>query len=499
MQAFQEALAHKNALREKRSQQVAAFQVSDENFGLPSSQAPPSSQIRMLRAAQQAQVLEEDQWEMQQDPNADSPVDDINEDEDLESIDNITMTGAEWAALSPRNPNLVRRFSHLKTTTPTPVAASIPDAPCRPLVRRLNKKASTVTPTSSQESVLTASATPTPVTNKPTNGMLAPNIASAGTKRSAEDLSETEDDSARPTSAKKARPKVSDVADTLRRAVLQAAIVKYRCGISTLAAFPDNPTHADDMAASSWFTACKDSHFLRTSDPLPITEDDVKVIKSRAPQIRGEVKIAARGSVKTGYGFFTHDGKDETIKKNRELHALLVTDGAFTWTNPHNVGARGTAYRHPVILDVIIKSWFSNRKDEGITEDSYFNAPGIPLVTIALVLAAIQNSLDEWREGVFKSMDFTDKDYAKKYREHLKTLRGWEKLCKERGSKSVEMLQMDLLKAARYVSILCKTISQLNRSYSASAGLSDEDNLLSDTIPSLTDLIASEEFSDSPV
>ncbi len=46
----------------------------------------------MLCAAQQAQVLEEDQWEMQQDPNADSPVDDINEDEDLESIDNVRIT-----------------------------------------------------------------------------------------------------------------------------------------------------------------------------------------------------------------------------------------------------------------------------------------------------------------------------------------------------------------------------------------------------------------------
>ncbi len=54
------------------------------------------------------------------------------------------------------------------------------------------------------------------------------------------------------------------------------------------------------------------------------------------------------------------------------------------------MGARGTAYRHPVILDVIIKSWFSNCKDKGITEESFFNAPGIPLVTIALVLAAVR-------------------------------------------------------------------------------------------------------------
>lgn len=42
--------------------------------------------------------------------------------------------------------------------------------------------------------------------------------------------------------------------------------------------------------------------------------------------------MAARGSVKAGYGFITHDGKDETIQKNCELHALLVTDGAFMWT-----------------------------------------------------------------------------------------------------------------------------------------------------------------------
>ncbi len=54
------------------------------------------------------------------------------------------------------------------------------------------------------------------------------------------------------------------------------------------------------------------------------------------------------------------------------------------------MGAHGTAYHHLVILDVIIKSWFSNHKDEGITEESFFNAPGILLVTIALVFAAVR-------------------------------------------------------------------------------------------------------------
>ncbi len=162
------------------------------------------------------------------------------------------MTGAEWAALSPCNPNLVRRFSHLKTATPTPVAVSIPDAPGRPLVRRVpTGKKATITPASSQESVLIASATPTPVTNKPINGTLVSAVASTGTKRSAEELSETEDDTVKPTSAKKPRPKVADVVDNLQRAVLQAAIIKYRCGVSTVASFPDGPTHADNKVTVS--------------------------------------------------------------------------------------------------------------------------------------------------------------------------------------------------------------------------------------------------------
>ncbi|KAF8506338.1 hypothetical protein JB92DRAFT_2674997, partial [Gautieria morchelliformis] len=60
---------------------------------------------------------------------------------------------------------------------------------------------------------------------------------------------------------------------------------------------------------------------------------------------------------------------------------------------------------------------------EGISFHAYFNP--IPLPTLALLFTAIENCVDEWKDGRFCSIGFTEKLYREKYQSYLTNLEMW--------------------------------------------------------------------------
>ncbi|EPQ52124.1 hypothetical protein GLOTRDRAFT_132239, partial [Gloeophyllum trabeum ATCC 11539] len=72
---------------------------------------------------------------------------------------------------------------------------------------------------------------------------------------------------------------------------------------------------------------------------------------------------------------------------------------------------------------------------------------GIPLVTIALVLTAVQCALDEWATGQRSGVEFSEKTYGPVFEHHLSKLDTLKE--KMADMEIVERIQSQLLDGAR--------------------------------------------------
>ncbi|KAF8500068.1 hypothetical protein JB92DRAFT_3146256 [Gautieria morchelliformis] len=72
---------------------------------------------------------------------------------------------------------------------------------------------------------------------------------------------------------------------------------------------------------------------------------------------------------------------------------------------------------------ILRAQWFVDAHAEGISFHAYFNP--ILLPTLALLFTAIENCVDEWKDGRFRSIDFTEKLYREKYQSYLTNLETW--------------------------------------------------------------------------
>lgn len=114
---------------------------------------------------------------------------------------------------------------------------------------------------------------------------------------------------------------------------------------------------------------------------------------------------------------------------------------------------------HPIIQSVINETWYANRTDEGIMYAEYFESmvtmerrgecarKGIPLMTIALVLTAVQCALDEWITGQRTDIQFTESAYAQKFDAQLTALETFDSKTKDLDV--VARIRVNLLKRAR--------------------------------------------------
>lgn len=220
----------------------------------------------------------------------------------------------------------------------------------------------------------------------------------------------------------------------------------YRSLISTDWPFPDNE-ESTTYCSLAWDKACKVKKVDATFD-----DNIIQMITPRASQMRGEVKAKARLLVPALYGL---QGKSsEAIRTTVEG---LLSSAAFTFKQPD---MRGGAYKHPIIQATINETWFANKRDEGVAFPEYFETDlhmgsryvgragrGIPLVAIALVLAAVECSLEEWSTGQRSDIKFTEDGYLKVFEKHLKDIEKFDKNTAD--MKIIPRIQAKLLKRAR--------------------------------------------------
>ncbi|EPQ50129.1 hypothetical protein GLOTRDRAFT_82569 [Gloeophyllum trabeum ATCC 11539] len=239
-----------------------------------------------------------------------------------------------------------------------------------------------------------------------------------------------------------------------KRGAVKGSQHHFRCLISSDAPFP-NTDLATEFCREAWGKACKDQGIDMEFGPLVVS-----MLTDRAPQIRGEIKIKARTLVPSYYKLLDKNSKADaqTIRARVEM---LKDNEAFVHENPEERTGR---YKHPIIQAVINETWYSSQRDEGVEYSEYFSEKvafnvggrrksgfGIPLVTIALVLTAVQCALDEWATGQRSGVEFSEKTYGPVFEHHLSKLDTLKE--KMADMEIVERIQSQLLDGARWVYI----------------------------------------------
>ncbi|KAJ6518448.1 hypothetical protein DFH09DRAFT_1428065 [Mycena vulgaris] len=194
----------------------------------------------------------------------------------------------------------------------------------------------------------------------------------------------------------------------------------YRCLLAARDAYPDVASETE-MVTLAWSKGCEE---LKVS--MRITPDIAKLITRRGPQMRGELKTKVRGLVELVFGFESGQNK-KNIRKNRQLAEDLKEGMGYCYSEfPAVAAQRRGMYKAKIIQKSTNLMWFNNRRDEGATHPDVFG-PVFPKPAFALVLSAIECSIDEWATGIKTDVPFTAADYRGVYLEHLKCLDEFEK------------------------------------------------------------------------
>ncbi|KAJ6467137.1 hypothetical protein C8R47DRAFT_814645 [Mycena vitilis] len=182
----------------------------------------------------------------------------------------------------------------------------------------------------------------------------------------------------------------------------------FRCYLSTEQAFPDTATE-NDMVRRAWHEACAEM-----GEGATLTPPVAKLISSRGSQLRGELKTKIKPLVDIMYGFKSGQNK-KTITSNRKLAEDLKDNSRFAFKNAE---MQTGLYKHPIIQSTVNAMWFANRRDEGPRHPELF----VRARSVALVLAGVENHIDERLTGVRTDIPFTANDYRSVYEAHVKSL-----------------------------------------------------------------------------
>ncbi|KAF8506130.1 hypothetical protein JB92DRAFT_2964787 [Gautieria morchelliformis] len=215
-----------------------------------------------------------------------------------------------------------------------------------------------------------------------------------------------------PIPGRRSKVKLTDF-DAEYHATINLACRFYRVILCTEDPFPLDHDQ-DGYLREAWSLACKEHQV-----ELGVDSAAFNLIRQRGSQVRGEVKRNARPVATLHYGFSSSPDS---------AHRSQMATLAQTLTNKHTLvyrdhEARKGLFETPCLIHILQTQWFADPHDEGVAFHLYFNP--IPLPTMALVFMAIENCIDEWKDGQLKPVDFTEKSHREKYLAHLTNLKGW--------------------------------------------------------------------------
>ncbi|KAK7685281.1 hypothetical protein QCA50_011644 [Cerrena zonata] len=121
-------------------------------------------------------------------------------------------------------------------------------------------------------------------------------------------------------------------------------------------------------------------------------------------------------------------------------------------------------FKSPIIPKAIIAAFYGTGKNNSYgreMEKMFDDKGGFPLVTIALIGAAVLSCIHEWKTGEQRTIPFTEPVYSPAFERILTSLRGWKQYTTVKGSSLTEKLQKALLKNARESVGLTEKVSSI--------------------------------------
>ncbi|KAJ7677748.1 hypothetical protein DFH06DRAFT_559873 [Mycena polygramma] len=214
------------------------------------------------------------------------------------------------------------------------------------------------------------------------------------------------------------RPRAKDF-DDLTQELVGITNTWFRCLLATRDAFPEH-TPEQEMLRQSWSWACQE-----LGVHMSMTPDIAKLITRRGSQMRGELKTKTRALTELVFGFESGQNK-KNVRKNRKLAEDLKEGLGYCYeTSPADAAGRKGLYKAKIIQKSVNVMWFNNKRDEGATHAELFG-PALPKPAFALVLTAIECTIDEWATGIKTEVQFSAADYRSVYQDHLKCLDEFE-------------------------------------------------------------------------
>ncbi|KAL0062696.1 hypothetical protein AAF712_010391 [Marasmius tenuissimus] len=175
------------------------------------------------------------------------------------------------------------------------------------------------------------------------------------------------------------------------------------------------------------------------SEKATVTLGEMDILKQRLSQYRGEIKTITsrlvRSSNNPSFRFVAPD-RIESQNYNRELAKQLKSkESSFTFKNREPVPGESKGHYGSSLIDCVVNAiWFAEGlRSEGIRE-GFFPNETITLPALALVITAIENSIDEWRTGIHVKVHFSKDSYGERYASHLEDLRRWDAWSIESGT-----------------------------------------------------------------
>ncbi|KAG6895763.1 hypothetical protein C0992_012787 [Termitomyces sp. T32_za158] len=201
------------------------------------------------------------------------------------------------------------------------------------------------------------------------------------------------------------RAKVGDY-DMMTRAILESSISHFHVFIVTNKPFLDN-TMNFKPASDAWVASCY-KHGVQMEFPEEIQKLASFIFNSdnivgHASQVRGQMKTVAWLVVPALFG----------IKTSLTINAKKDSENCAGFP------------LHPVFQDVLNKTWFKNKADEGLTHIE-FSDGGIPLITIALIATVVECCLDDFEAKTCEAniIPRLQQHMLKKARKHAKVEEG---------------------------------------------------------------------------
>ncbi|KAF7371561.1 hypothetical protein MVEN_00011300 [Mycena venus] len=195
--------------------------------------------------------------------------------------------------------------------------------------------------------------------------------------------------------------------------LIRRAMHKYEVRVWTRQPYPPSEIQIQ-TAKEIWDEVCTEAE-----ERMELTHRMLGMITKYGPHGRSSMKDCVRPLVGPTYSFQVGNS-NKIIRKNTKIYKMLLEESAFHYKDPKE---RTGYLKNKIIIDSIKAIWFRNKSSRGVLFVEYFSP--ISLVTLALVLTAIEFCIEEYSTGRFQQGVFDELVNKDRYETHLKDLTDW--------------------------------------------------------------------------